>query len=92
MTQAMTWAVLREFWLEYGSIVPSKVQDNIKELLEFFKPNYVDDTNLGDSGYVYFIDGSTILYDWDEGHFECEGRRLQYPYDKDDPLFWKSDS
>ena len=38
MTQAMTWAVLREFWLEYGSIVPSKVQDNIKELLEFFKP------------------------------------------------------
>lgn len=90
MTQAMTWGLLRDFWLQSGNEMDADVQSRLKDAMKLVAPTACDDPKTGgDSGDVYFSDGSTIKYDWDNGDFECEGVRLQYPYYSEDPLWWK---
>jgi phage baseplate assembly protein gpV len=65
------------------------VQAHLYSALKAVAPTACDDPNTGgDQGGVYFSDGSEIKYDWDNGDFESEGVRFQYPYGNDDPLWW----
>lgn len=41
----------------------------------------------GDAGYITFADMSTIHWNWDDGQFECEEVRLEYPWGPADPIF-----
>jgi hypothetical protein len=89
MTKAMVWVQLREFWLKNEANAPEGLRSSIRNLLTEYKPCLVPDTMMGDSGYVSFDDGSQILWDWDNGDFECGEERLSYPFNNDDPLFWE---
>jgi hypothetical protein len=85
MTQAERWAQLREWYL---STDDEKLHSILEERLTDWFPVDVPVTKGGDLGDVIFSDGSFILWDWDDGNFTVGNTQLQYPWNRDDPLFW----
>lgn len=94
MTQARAWAGLRALYMQMTSEWYANAQDptvlGIATLMKTVWPVHIPNPETdGDMSYVYFSDGSTIKYDWDNGDFEVEDIRLDYPHYITDPLFWK---
>jgi hypothetical protein len=85
-TQAQAFAVLREAWLQLKGTIYA---DSLPFM--FCTPTYVPNPKTdGDGSTVYFADGSSLYWDWDNGDFLHEynsSERLTYPWDADDILF-----
>lgn len=83
-TNAETWSKLRACYME---VYNKDTKALLRAALNLVAPTYVPEQPFrGDAGDVLFADGSTIRWDWDNGDFEVNGKRLEYPWGHDDPL------
>lgn len=92
-SKAYNWSCLREVWLEQYQYMSDETKVLIGTAIKLLEPRDYDRPGEGgDSGRVYFDDGSEIYFDWDDGQFECNGRRLTYPglntLKEGEPLYW----
>ena len=85
-TLAEKWSTLREWYLSKDDMFYRYILG--PELIKVRPFNVPQEPFLGDQGTVDFEDGSYINWDWDNGDFEINGKRLEYPYYINDPLFW----
>lgn len=87
---ALRFGRLRELWLMMREALHPDSQA-IKALVDneiaSCSPTRVPNPDVGDSADVYFSDGSTLRWDWDEGLLSWEEISFTYPWDDDDILF-----
>lgn len=87
MTKAKVWSILRATYLELLNSADSDIVNNLYNIIKTVEPIDVPDSSIGDSGLVWFDDGSYIKWDWDDGYFGFEDQILGYPWELEDPLY-----